>query len=126
MIMVSPFSAPPSSYSLSFPSVSTPTLSLIRKQTGFLKIIIKHDMIKQKANTLELDKTNKQKEKSSRIDTRDRLTHLCCQKSHKITKLEAVTYVRRTLCMLPQALRVHMCVAQVDLQGLLCLCPPFL
>lgn len=81
---------------------------------------------------MKLDRTNWQKEKSPREDTRIRDPLACTQESHKNTKLEAIMYTQRIWCRPCQrcacslSVWLHMSFALANLEGLVLvslLCP---
>lgn len=77
--MVSPSSTPLTSSPLSLPTGSTPFLSLIRKQMGFCRTIIKYNKIKYskiKSHYTELNKTKTIRMKRAQENIRESETHL--------------------------------------------------
>jgi hypothetical protein len=84
-------------------SNTTPFLSFIRKPAGFywmmIIIIIVIIQNKTKTNTLELDKTDGRKRAQEKAQETDSHSHT--QKSHKNTKLEAITFRQRPLFLPP-------------------------
>lgn len=79
-----------------------------------------------KANTLDLEKTNRRKEEPKRRHKSQRPTHSHTQVSHENTKLEVIIYAedliqREALCLLPWFLEVHISFAHIHLEGIVSL-----